>query len=65
MNSDVKCKNVLLGSSGKIKIADFGCARRINDLKSDENPDRNGALIGGTPLWMAPEVLRKERLDFA
>ena len=56
VHCDLKCKNVLLGSSGNIKLADFGCAQRLKDL------DRNGKLayswqsVGGTPLWMAPEV---------
>ena len=65
VHCDLKCKNVLLGSSGNIKLADFGCAQRLKDL------DRNGKFayswqsVGGTPLWMAPEVLRKEGLDFA
>ncbi|KDP42471.1 hypothetical protein JCGZ_00268 [Jatropha curcas] len=62
VHCDIKCKNVLIDSSGNVKLADFGCAKRVNNL------EKNGNLlqdIGGTPLWMAPEVLRKERLDFA
>ncbi|KAM7264099.1 hypothetical protein ACFE04_001782 [Oxalis oulophora] len=62
VHCDLKCKNVLLRSSGNVKLADFGCARRMNtagkNLVSSEN------LIGGTPLWMAPEVLRNEEFDF-
>ncbi|GER29237.1 protein kinase [Striga asiatica] len=58
VHSDIKCKNVLLNpNSGEIRLADFGCARVV--WSSDEKP------FGGTPLWMAPEVLRNERLDFA
>ncbi|KAL1358364.1 hypothetical protein HN51_003651 [Arachis hypogaea] len=56
VHCDLKCKNVLLGSSGNIKLADFGCAKRVKDLKA-------AARLGGTPLWMAPEVLRNEQLD--
>ncbi|KAL2342280.1 hypothetical protein Fmac_010220 [Flemingia macrophylla] len=56
VHCDLKCKNVLLGSSGNIKLADFGCAKRVKD---------SAGCIGGTPLWMAPEVLRNESVDFA
>lgn len=55
VHCDLKCKNVLLGSSGNVKLADFGCAKRVKEF----------ANSGGTPLWMAPEVLRNESLDFA
>ncbi|KAL6178944.1 hypothetical protein ACLB2K_050461 [Fragaria x ananassa] len=56
VHCDLKCKNVLLSSSGNVKLADFGCARRLKDSTT---------TTGGTPLWMAPEVLRNEGLDFA
>lgn len=61
VHCDLKCKNVLLGSSGNVKLADFGCAKRIKEMKKNGNLLQD---IGGTPLWMAPEVLRKDRLDF-
>ncbi|KAL7119701.1 hypothetical protein ACP275_02G078700 [Erythranthe tilingii] len=62
VHSDIKCKNVLVDSLGAIKVADFGCAKRLSDKKS-----RKSCVIGigGTPLWMAPEVVRNEGLDFA
>ncbi|ESW20579.1 hypothetical protein PHAVU_006G220800 [Phaseolus vulgaris] len=53
---DLKCKNVLLGPPGNVKLADFGCARRVKDLVKSS---------GGTPLWMAPEVLRNESVDLS
>ncbi|KAL2513871.1 mitogen-activated protein kinase kinase kinase 17 [Forsythia ovata] len=65
VHSDLKCKNVLLGSSGNIKLADFGCAKRLIDLKNNQVSSQSCKGIGGTPLWMAPEVLRNEGLDFA
>ncbi|KAL2939447.1 Mitogen-activated protein kinase kinase kinase ANP1 [Bienertia sinuspersici] len=60
VHCDIKCKNVLLDSHGNVKLADFGCAQSFH--KKDEYV---GALVGGTPLWMAPEVLRGEGLDDA
>ncbi|KAF6159695.1 hypothetical protein GIB67_029953 [Kingdonia uniflora] len=61
VHCDLKCKNVLLGSNGNIKLADFGCAKRLNDGTSSFSSH----TIFGTPLWMAPEVLREEKLDIA
>ncbi|KAK6118540.1 hypothetical protein DH2020_047719 [Rehmannia glutinosa] len=52
MHCDVKGKNVLLGPSpGSAKLADFGSAAEI--LSPLISPR-------GTPLWMAPEVIRGE-----
>lgn len=48
VHCDIKRENVLIGERGA-KIADFGCAKRMG---SDQ--------IGGTPLFMAPEVARGE-----
>lgn len=58
VHCDIKCRNILLGASGAVKLADFGCGRRLTD-------DRSCKGVGGTPLWMAPEVVRNEQLDFS
>ncbi|PIA47227.1 hypothetical protein AQUCO_01400128v1 [Aquilegia coerulea] len=65
VHCDVKCKNVLLGSTGNIKLADFGSAKRIGSSEADHKADICWQSICGTPLWMAPEVLRNEGLDYA
>ncbi|XP_027767890.1 mitogen-activated protein kinase kinase kinase 18-like isoform X2 [Solanum pennellii] len=68
VHCDVKCKNILLGSSGEIKLADLGCAKRIKDYHHKVKKCNTKSLsksTGGTPLWMAPEILRNEELDFA
>ncbi|CAI9101519.1 OLC1v1038859C1 [Oldenlandia corymbosa var. corymbosa] len=64
VHCDVKCQNVLLGLSGNIKLADFGFAKKISNSKVEKGSSIQ-PNVGGTPLWMAPEVLRNERLDFA
>lgn len=62
VHGDVKCQNMLLGPRGNIKLADFGCAKHAHEkLKSNTNH----RFICGTPLWMAPEVLRNEGLNFS
>lgn len=56
VHCDVKGKNVLLGPlPGQAKLADFGSAREISYGSF-------GAPISprGSPLWMAPEVVRRE-----
>ncbi|XP_010323839.1 mitogen-activated protein kinase kinase kinase 18-like [Solanum lycopersicum] len=52
---DIKGQNILLGKSGA-KIADFGCAKWIDPA----NRDGGANSIGGTPMFMAPEVARGE-----
>ncbi|XVF45958.1 hypothetical protein PTKIN_Ptkin02bG0249500 [Pterospermum kingtungense] len=65
VHSDLKCKNILLDSSGNVKITDFGCAKRAKDMENNGELRPSTIPVGGTPLWMAPEVLRNEGLAYA
>ncbi|KAL4189770.1 hypothetical protein AMTRI_Chr08g167030 [Amborella trichopoda] len=51
IHCDVKGRNVLLGLSGEVKLADFGSAKMV----SSELP----AILAGTLRWMAPEILER------
>ncbi|PHT99400.1 hypothetical protein BC332_31595 [Capsicum chinense] len=51
---DIKGQNILLAKTGA-KIADFGCARWIDQADRDVGAKEP---IGGTPMFMAPEVAR-------
>ena len=52
VHRDVKPGNVLLGHRGAVKLADFGIARRLDDLSSDLT---GAGLFVGTPKYLAPE----------
>jgi serine/threonine protein kinase/Tfp pilus assembly protein PilF len=45
-------------SLGRVKIADFGLARAVDDISMTQS-----GVIAGTPLFMSPEQARGETLD--
>jgi serine/threonine protein kinase/tetratricopeptide (TPR) repeat protein len=66
LHGDIKPENLMLTREGRVKVLDFGVARRFtlggaNDLTLSVATVSTG--ISGTPAYMAPEVLMQKPYD--
>ncbi|MEK7676763.1 MAG: serine/threonine-protein kinase [Verrucomicrobiota bacterium] len=58
LHRDIKPGNILFNAEGEPKLVDFGLARTA------EAPAEEEAAIWGTPYYIAPEKIKREREDF-
>ena len=66
VHRDLKCANLMLMADGRLKVLDFGLARRlprtVERAVSAASLTDTG-VIAGTLSYLAPEVLKGERAD--
>uniref|UniRef100_A0A6N2MX91 mitogen-activated protein kinase kinase kinase n=1 Tax=Salix viminalis TaxID=40686 RepID=A0A6N2MX91_SALVM len=58
VHGDLKCANILVTESGRVKLADFGLSRSMEDHSQSLK------LGLGSSYWMAPEVANPKRVGY-
>jgi serine/threonine protein kinase/tetratricopeptide (TPR) repeat protein len=66
IHGDIKPENIMLTADNRVKILDFGVARRVWKTASPDEATKSMQTMtasGGTPAYMAPEVLLQQPDD--
>jgi eukaryotic-like serine/threonine-protein kinase len=68
VHRDLKPANVLVSRDGRVKILDFGLAKRASEESGDEEtamlPLSSEGMVVGTAAYMSPEQARGQKVDF-
>jgi len=60
VHRDIKPENIMLTPTGRVKVLDFGVAKRLpseDEAEALESTETKAGEISGTPAYMAPELL--------
>jgi serine/threonine-protein kinase len=63
VHGDIKPENIMLTPAKRVKILDFGVAKRFAHLDTNDATESLTASLSGTPAYMAPEVLMQKPYD--
>jgi serine/threonine protein kinase len=63
VHRDLKPSNVLLAVDGRVKILDFGLARRADNGANGESSGALGHSMSGTPKYIPPEAIQGGLID--
>ena len=68
VHRDIKPANIFLTPSGQVKVLDFGLAKLVHNIGTDDDAGADNSLtavgvIPGTAVYMSPEQARSETVD--
>jgi serine/threonine protein kinase/Flp pilus assembly protein TadD len=63
LHRDIKPENIMLTPAGRVKILDFGIAKRLPRADETASVESRSGTFSGTPAYMAPEVLLEKEAD--